>query len=92
MRTATCPVTPNRPLEQPQRLGLLLVCPFLGGLGLVAERVLIDAHVVGVSEVLFDDVVQIDASRRPSVSAVIFMGGRRSNHSRQDSGDNECRD
>ena len=38
VRAATCPVPPNRtlegnvrPLEQPQRLGLLLVCPSLGG-------------------------------------------------------------
>ena len=40
MRAATCPVTPIRalggkipPLEQSGRLGLLLVCPSLGGPG-----------------------------------------------------------
>ncbi len=48
--------------------------------GLIAKRVLIDADVVGVSQVLFDDVVQIDASRGPFVGAVIVIGGGRSNH------------
>ena len=60
-----------------------------GGLGLVAERVLIDAHVVMVSEVLFDDIVQIDAGGRPLVGAVIFVGGRGSNHGRQYNGDKD---
>ena len=55
---------------------VVAVIVLAGGLGLIAEGVLIDANVVGVTEVLFDDVVQIDARRGPLVGAMILVGGR----------------
>ena len=55
---------------------VVAVVVLAGGFGLIAEGVLIDADVVGVSEVLFDDVVEIDARHRPLIGAVIFMGSR----------------
>ena len=60
-----------------------------GGLGLVAERVLINANVVGIAEMLFDDVVEIDAGGRPLVGAVVLVSGGGSDYGREDTGDHD---
>ena len=79
-----------RPAEH--RYHVVAVVVLTGGLGLFAERVRINADVVIVSEVLFDDVVQVNASRGSLVGAVILVGGRGSNHGRQNTGENDRRD